>query len=193
MPHAAPPIITQTTANESVPVGHRSKCRTCGAIDNIKLIGSRKLKRCGYCGSTLALRRAPRKPKVISYVVCKQLNGDNWGESNHPDQSAAEIDAIGFVENGPVGRVRVAQIVEMLDGVRTGNCRTLRYDNFREKRSSRQWTPGCESCKGRGLLRVLLRPAFGDVKAVFRLVPCDSCGALGGELTKKVLFNRRIR
>jgi hypothetical protein len=192
MPHAAP-IIVETTANASVPEGHRSKCRSCGAVDNIKLVGSRKLKRCGYCGSTLALRRSPRQPKVVSYVVCKQLNGEDWGESSHPDLSAAEMDAISFVERGPVGRVRIAQVVELLDGDRTGNVRTLRYDNFRARRSVSKWISGCESCKGKGLIRVLFRPAFGDVKAVFRLVPCSSCRALGGELTKKVLFNRKIR
>lgn len=181
------------TVNPSVPSGHRAKCRKCGAVDNVRLSGPRRLKRCGACGSTLALRRAPRKPKIISFVVCRQLNGADYGEVPCVDRSVAEIEAIRFTESGPVARIRIAQIVELLDGDRTGNVRTLRYENFRERRGVTTWTKGCESCKGRGLVPVIVRPTTAEAKAVVRFLPCVACGALGGELTRRVMFGRRLK
>jgi len=185
--------ITGAVANTSVPAGHRSKCRKCGAVDNIKLQGQRKLKRCGACGSTLALRRAPRKPKIISYVVCRQLNGESYGDVPCVDQFAAESEAITFTESGPVARVRIAQIVELLDGDRTGNVRTLRYDNFRQRQSQSSWTSGCVGCKGKGLVRVTVRPATAEAKAVIKLLSCVLCGGLGGELQRRVMFPHKRR
>lgn len=179
-----------TAANVSVPAGHRAKCRKCGAVDNVRLVGLRQLKRCGACGSTLAMRRAPRKPKVVSFVVCRQLNGSDYGDVSCIDQSSAEFEAIRFTESGPVARVRVAQIVELLDNERTGNVCTLRYDNFRQKRSTVAWVGGCSACKGKGLIAIRVPTTDG---AVIKFLSCESCGALGGELTRKVMFPHKVK
>ena len=186
-------IYGAAAANASVPAGHRAKCRKCGAVDNVKLQGQRRLRRCGACGSTLALRRAPRKPKIVSYVVCRQLNGEDYGDVPCVDQFQAEREAISFTESGPVARVRVAQIVELLDGDRTGNVRTLRYDNFRQRRGVTSWVGGCSECKGRGLIPAVVRPATAEAKAVIKFLSCGACSGLGGELTRKVMFPHKRR
>lgn len=195
MPYAAPVTSTpQAQANNSVPAGHRAKCRTCGAVDNVAYRGGdRRSARCGACGSTIARRRAPKAPKIVSFVVVRQLNGSSYGDVSCVDLFSAEREAYGFVERGPVGRSRVAAVVELLDDDRTGNVRVLRYDNFRQRRSSVEWSSGCEVCKGKGLISVTVRPASGIEKAVRKFVSCVSCSGLGGELTRRVMFGREIK
>lgn len=180
--------------NNSVPEGKRTKCRSCGAVDKVSYPGSdRRKARCAYCGSTVARRRAPKAPKIISFVVSKQLNGEDYGSKACVDLFSAEQEAYAFINNGPVGRVRVAQIVELLDNALTGNVRVLRYDNFRQRSSSVTWQGGCVACKGRGLIAVTIRPAIGSRKAVIRFLPCGTCNGLGGELTRKRVFGRNLK
>lgn len=186
------PIVEETPVNDSVPAGHRSKCRKCGAVDKVRLVGSRRLKRCAYCGSTIAMRRAPRKPKIISYLVCYQMDGQNIGMDKCIDRSQAEVKALFFVEHGSPARQRIAMIVELCDDQTTGNVRVLRYNNFRQRRSVTSWQGGCAVCKGKGLIPTVVRPSFGDRKAVVKFLPCTACHALGGELTRKQMFGRRI-
>lgn len=186
MPYKSP--IPESPPSTSVPPGHRVKCRACGAVDSLKLVGERRLKRCSICGSTVAMRRAPRKPKVISFEVLYQLNGENYGSSQHVTLESAEVACRLFAESGPVARCRIAQLVEMLDGERTGNVRMLRYDNYRGRRQMISWTGGCETCKGRGVLVVSIPNREG--KATLKFIGCVACGALGGELTRKVNYRR---
>lgn len=182
--HHAPP-------SNSVPPGHRAKCRSCGAVDNVAYRGvNRRAARCGACGSTIARRRAPRAPKIVSFVVVRQLNGASWGDLACVDLYTAEREALTFCERGPVARSRVAAVVELLDDERTGSVRVLRYENYKQRHSSVTWESGCESCKGRGLLSVVLKPASGEEKAVRGFVACGSCGGLGGELTRKMWMGR---
>lgn len=186
MPYKSP--IPESPLSTSVPPGHRVKCRACSAVDSLKLVGERRLKRCSICGSTVAMRRAPRKPKIISFVVLYQLDGENLATSTHVTLASAEIASRAFAERGPVGRVRIAQLVEMLDGERTGNVRMLRYDNYRGRRQVISWTSGCEVCKGRGVLVVSVPNRDG--KSTLKFIGCVACGALGGELTREVNYRR---
>lgn len=192
MPYYNP--VTPDQYNNSVPEGKRTKCRSCGAVDKVSYPGSdRRLARCGYCGSTVARRRAPKAPKIISFVVNKQLNGEDFESKTCVDLFSAEQEAYAFINNGPVARVRVAQIVELLDNALTGNVRVLRYENFRQRSSSVTWQGGCVACKGRGLVAVVVRPAFADKRAVIRFLACGECNGLGGELTRKRVFGRALK
>jgi hypothetical protein len=187
----------RVSPNASVPVGHRAKCRTCGAVDNVAYKGGdRRKARCGACGSTIARRRAPRAPKVISFAVVRQLNGESYGVRgylNCVDLFMAEREALSFVERGPVARSRVAAVIELLDGNRTGNVRVLRYDNFRQRRSSLVWEGGCETCKGKGLIGVRVPAASPEDRSTVRYSACVSCSGLGGELTRMIMFGRELR
>lgn len=195
MPYAAPVTAqAQTQPNNSVPIGHRAKCRTCGAVDNVAYRGGdRRSARCGACGGSLARRRAPRPPKIISFVVVRQLNGSSYGDVSCVDLFSAEREAYGFVERGPVARVRVAAVVELLDDDRTGNVRMLRYDNYKQRRQSVVWQGGCEVCRSKGIIQVVVKPATTTEKAVRKFVSCVSCSGLGGELTRRVLFGRGLK
>lgn len=185
-PSASP----STTANVSVPVGHRSKCRKCGAVDNTVFKGSnRRLVRCGACGSTVARRKAPRQPKVISYVVLTTHDGNELRPFKCADRFTAETHAITFCERGPVARTRIAMIVELLDDVRTGNVRMLTYSNYRGRRGSMEWTGGCESCKGRGTVAHRIPGRNGDRPTV-KFVACEDCNGLGGQLNRDVNYKR---
>lgn len=172
----------------SVPPGHRSKCRKCGAVDSVKLVGSARVKRCGACGSTIAMRRAPRKPNIVSFEVVYQLNGETIGRSSHGVLDSATIACRNFAERGPVARVRVAQLVELLGGSRTGNVSVLRYDNYKGKRQSIVWQGGCVACKGQGVLAVRI-PQHGE-KSLVKFVACSTCFGLGGQLTREVNYRR---
>ena len=177
-----------------VPEGHRTKCRSCGALDKIAYKGfDRRNGRCAYCGGTLARRKAPRQPKVKTFVLNLQLDGQSFGIKKFDDLFAAEREAYAFVNNGPVGRNRVAQIVELLDNELTGNVKVLSYNNYKVHSRSVTWKGGCGSCKGRGLVAAVVSPAFGDRKAVIRFYPCSDCKGLGGELTRKRAFGRPIK
>lgn len=172
----------------SVPAGHRAKCRKCGAVDNVKLSGPRRLKRCGACGATLALKASPRAPKIVSFMVVFQLNGENIGQSSHVTRESAEYACWNFAERGPVARVRVAQLVELLDGEKTGNVRVLRYDNYKGKRQAIVWQSGCGVCKGSGLVVVRIPLREGNSRVKF--IPCIVCNSLGGVLTREVNYKR---
>lgn len=180
--------IPESEPSVSVPEGHRVKCRKCGAVDSLKLVGERRLKRCSICGSTVAMRSAPRKPKIVSFEVLYQLDGVNLGQSSHVTLCSAEIACRSFAERGPIGRVRIAQLVELLDGERTGNVRMLRYDNYRGRRQAIAWTSGCAVCKGRGLIAV--RIPQRDQKPLIKFIACIPCGGLGGELSREVNYRR---
>lgn len=181
----------ESAPNVSVPVGHRSKCRKCGAVDSIKLVGMRRLKRCNICGSTLAQRSVPRKPKVISFEVIYLLNGEKFGRSTHVTQESAEFACHNFAERGPVARSRVAQLVELLDGEKTGNVRVLRYDNYKGKRQVIVWQGGCVSCKGSGVVSVRI-PIQGELRSSVKFVACVACNGLGGDLTREVNYRRFV-
>lgn len=172
----------------SVPPGHRTKCRKCGAVDNVKLSGPRRIKRCGACGSTLAMRSAPRAPRVVSFAVVFQLNGENYGTALHTTLASAEYACRNFVERGPVARVRIAQLIELLDGERTGNIRQLRYDNYRGRRQTIVWQSGCSVCRSSGLVVVRIPQREGSARVKF--IPCVACGSLGGSLTREVNYRR---
>lgn len=193
MPSINPNYVAVPQPNPSVPAGHRAKCRRCGAVDNVAYRGSdQRSARCGACGGSLARRRAPRQPKVISFVVVRQLNGESYGDIPCVDLFMAERETIGFVERGPVARSRVAAIVELLDNSRTGSVRVLRYENYKQRRSSTEWVAGCVPCKGRGLIGVRVPGRDGD-KSTIKYVACEACKGLGGELTRKVMLGRAIR
>ena len=179
---------TPDKVSVNVPQGHRAKCRQCGAVDNIRLVGSNRVKRCGACGATLVLKSAPRKVKVLSYEVIFQLNGEPFGSASHITEASAEFACWNFVERGPVARIRVAQLVELLDGAQTGNIRQLRYDNYRGRRQSIVWVKGCEVCKGSGLVVVTLKQREGP--SLVKFIPCVACGSLGGSLTREVNYKR---
>ncbi len=185
----------ESTENNSVPPGHRTKCRSCGAVDKTKRTSnsSRSGVRCAYCGCPVARRRAPKKPNIISFVVNKQLNGAEYGSVSCVDLFSAEQVAYEFIDNGPVARVRVAQIVELLDNDLTGNVRVLRYENFRQRSTSVSWQGGCQACRGRGLVAAVIRPSSVGVKAVITLLSCVACNGLGGELTRKRAFGRSLK
>ena len=185
MPYKAP---IESQPSISVPAGHRSKCRKCGAVDNVKLVGNARVKRCGACGSTLALRRAPKKPNIISFEVLCYVDGELWSRSSIVDRGTAELSCRKFVESGPVARVRVAQLVELLDGMQTGNVSVLRYDNYKRRDQAIVWVAGCDSCKGSGTVAVRIPQREG--KALVKFVACGSCNGLGGELTREVRFRR---
>jgi len=182
---------------QGVPKGKRSKCTACGAVDKSKLVGKDRKRRCLYCASTIKQRRAPHKPNILSYVVSCQLNGKDWSIDYRDDRFAAEQIAFAFVEGGPCARTRYAQIVELLDNGLTGNSRVLKYENYKQRRTSVQWDAGCESCKGKGIVPVMVRPGRVDdqgvvVKAVIKFLPCGSCNGLGGELTRVRAFGRAL-
>lgn len=175
----------------NVPRGHRTKCRKCGAVDSVKLVGLRNLKRCGICGSTLAQKSAPRAVKVTSYEVVYLLNGTEFGRSSHHTVESAEIACRNFAERGLVARQRIAQLVELLDGSKTGNVRVLKYDNYKGKRQVITWQGGCSSCKGSGV-RIVRVPTSGTTKAWIKFVSCTECNGLGGELTREVNYRRFV-
>lgn len=177
------------TESVNVPPGHRTKCRKCGAVDSIKLVGLRNLKRCSICSSTVAQKSAPRAPKVTSFEVIYLLNGAEFGRSTHTTVESAEIASRNFAERGPVARQRIAQLVELLDGSVTGNIRVLKYDNYKGRRQVITWQGGCNGCKGSGVIVVRV-PARGELRAYVKFVACTECGGLGGELTREVNYRR---
>lgn len=184
------PSESRPSANNSVPKGHRAKCRTCGAVDNVAYRGgNRRSPKCGACGSTVARRRAPRATKIISYVVLTTHDGNELRPFKCADRFTAETHAITFCERGPVARTRIAMVVELLDDVRTGNVRMLTYSNYRGRRGSMEWTGGCGSCKGRGTLAHRIPGRDGD-KSTVRFVACVSCQGLGGQLNREVNYKR---
>lgn len=179
--------------NVSVPVGHRAKCRTCGAVDNVAYRGgNRRSPRCGACGSPVARRRAPRKPNVISFVVITRHDGAELKPFKCADRFAAETHAITFCERGPVARGRVAAVIELLDDERTGNVRVLTYSNYKGRRGSMEWTGGCEGCKGRGVLPVRIPSSKPDERSTVKFVACASCDGLGGQLNREVTYRRLV-
>lgn len=193
MPHINPNYQATPEPNNSVPSGHRAKCRRCGAVDNVsyRLQDKRKAV-CGACGGSLARRRAPKAPKVISYVVVRQLNGEAYGDVSCIDQFSAEREALRYCERGPVARSRVAAIIELLDDARTGNVRVLSYSNYKQRRAEVVWSGGCEGCKGKGLIGVRV-PAKAPDKSVVKYVACELCKGLGGELTRRVMLGRSLK
>lgn len=176
--------------NTSVPAGHRTKCRKCGAVDSVKLVGLRNLKRCGICGSTVAQRSATRKPKIVSFEVIYLLNGEAFDRSTYVQRDRAEIACRNFAERGPVARSRVAQLVELLDGEKTGNVSVLRYDNYKGRRQVIVWQNGCENCGGKGTLTVRVPARTPEDKSMVKWIACGVCNGLGGELTREVNYRR---
>jgi hypothetical protein len=227
------PSVTVSAPNISVPAGHRSKCRTCGAVDNVARTSRRSFK-CGACGSThLTRRRAPRKPNVKSWVVVLAQTEEHISEARrilerrlrdiklHPqhirllrrvcvrlaeqeqewskqvyvhceDIYAADACARRFAEKGPMARSRVAQVIELLDGDQMGDVKVLRWDNFRTRRGSMEWSGGCEGCKGRGTVAVRIPSRSPEEKSTVKFVACGQCNGLGGQLSREVNY-RRLR
>lgn len=144
-----------------------NRCAHCDAINASYVV---------YCRSCGQKIKVDRKAWIIRYHVSFYLNDERFKlDQTTTVYSTAQGIAVAWIDHGPAARSREARIHRTINDQNDPTFSEVRrYDNYKQRRKVTTKDGHCETCKGRGRVKV--------VPASVR-VTCRHCEGTGSVTT----------